>query len=280
MDLSEGTITTNRKMIDCIIFFNELELLSYRLHILKNVVDFFVIVESTHTFSGKEKNLFFHENKDKFADFADKIIHIVVDDLPHKYPNIDYKNFYSGEQWQNEIFQRNAISRGIEKLNLDDHDILIISDVDEIPNPATLYPIKHQEPPIEIHMLAMDFYYYNLNTKLYETWTEAKVLSYKKYQELAIPCDQIRHYQCPTIQNGGWHLSYFGDGVYIKTKIESFSHQEYNNHYYTDTAKIEEKIGKFSDLYDRNINFHKIPIHENTNLPPDYEKYLQKFIVI
>ena len=179
MDLSEGTITPNRKMIDCIIFFNELELLSYRLHILKNVVDYFVIVESTHTFSGKEKPLFFHENKDKFADFADKIIHIVVDDLPHKYPHIDYKNFYSGEQWQNEIFQRNAISRGIEKLHLDDHDILIISDVDEIPDPITLYPIKHQETPIEIHMLAMDFYYYNLNTKLYDTWTEAKVLSYK-----------------------------------------------------------------------------------------------------
>ena len=55
------------KVIDCFIFYNELDLLDYRLNILKEVVDYFVIVESTHTFVGKEKELYF--NKDKYNYF-------------------------------------------------------------------------------------------------------------------------------------------------------------------------------------------------------------------
>ena len=47
------------KIIDCFIFYNELDLLTYRLNLLNNIVDYFIIVESKHTFVGKEKNLFF-----------------------------------------------------------------------------------------------------------------------------------------------------------------------------------------------------------------------------
>jgi hypothetical protein len=51
------------KIIDCFTFYNELDLLNYRLNILNNVVDYFIIVESTHTHVGKEKNLIYEENK-------------------------------------------------------------------------------------------------------------------------------------------------------------------------------------------------------------------------
>ena len=47
------------KIIDCFTFYNELDLLNYRLNILNNVVDYFIIVESTHTHVGKEKNLIY-----------------------------------------------------------------------------------------------------------------------------------------------------------------------------------------------------------------------------
>ena len=79
----------NKKIIDCFIFYNELDLLMYRLNILNNVVDCFIIVESKYTFSGKEKNLLYEENKHLFESFAHKIIHIVLCDFPYKYPNID-----------------------------------------------------------------------------------------------------------------------------------------------------------------------------------------------
>ena len=57
------------KIIDCFTFYNEIELLNYRLNILNEFVDFFVLVESTHTHVGKPKDLYFEKNKEKFHDF-------------------------------------------------------------------------------------------------------------------------------------------------------------------------------------------------------------------
>lgn len=67
---------------DCFTFFNELELLELRLHELADVVDKFVLVEATKTHSNKSKPLYYWENRSRFGEFHDKIIHIIVDDLP------------------------------------------------------------------------------------------------------------------------------------------------------------------------------------------------------
>ena len=129
------------KIIDCFIFYNELDLLTYRFNLLNNIVDYFIIVESTHTFTGKEKKLFFNENKHLFEKFTNKIIHIIVHDFPYKYNNV---NIDSNDVWNNEFFQRNAISRGINYIeNLVEYDVIIISDLDEIPDPHTLDKIKN-----------------------------------------------------------------------------------------------------------------------------------------
>ena len=77
------------KIIDSFIFYNELDLLNYRLSILNDFVDYFILVESTHTFTGYPKKLFYNENKKLFDKFNQKIIHIIVDDFPYKYPNIN-----------------------------------------------------------------------------------------------------------------------------------------------------------------------------------------------
>lgn len=266
------------KIVDCFIFYNELELLTYRLNILAPYVDWFVIVECTHTFSGKEKLLIYNENKTLFAEFQDKIIHIIVDDLPYKYPQINYDN---REQWKNETFQRDCISRGLEKLALNLEDIIIITDVDEIPNPTLLECIKNKTITIEINILDLDFYYYNLNYKQSEKWNLfAKILSFKEYTDLCLSCDKIRSYRCPILPNAGWHLSYFGDSSYIQNKISSFSHQEFNSDYYTNKETLENHINNFTDLYNRNMNAKVIPVSENTNLPPQYDVYLKKFIVL
>ena len=61
-------------LVDCFIFYNELEMLNYRLNVLNNIVDYFVIVESTHTHAGKEKALYFNDNKHIFEKFQEKIV--------------------------------------------------------------------------------------------------------------------------------------------------------------------------------------------------------------
>jgi beta-1,4-mannosyl-glycoprotein beta-1,4-N-acetylglucosaminyltransferase len=263
------------KIIDCFIFYNELDLLTYRLNLLSNIVDYFIIVESTHTFVGKEKKSFFNENKHLFEKFNDKIIHIIVDDFPYKYPNI---NIYNNDVWKNEYFQRNAISRGINGINnLSNTDVIIISDLDEIPDPYTLDKIKKGDIIVDINILEMDFYYYNLNTRFKDKWTLCKIISYKKYNELNMTCNNIRNTRCSKISNGGWHLSYFGDKYFIQNKIQNFSHQELNKDEYTDVEKIEERTKNFRDLYDRNNNIEKIKIEDNNYLPIDYHKYLSKY---
>ena len=263
------------KIIDCFTFYNELDLLKYRLNILNETVDYFVIVEATHTFSGNPKKLFFDESL--FEEFKHKIIHVIVNDLPYIYPNISFGNMATGGQWINEYTQRNAIDNGFTQINLDDQDIIVIADLDEIPDPSTLLKIKNNEIPVEINSLEMDLYYYNLNSQMGK-WNCCKVISYKNYKELNKTCSQIRLSDHPSIPLGGWHLSYFGNSAFIKNKIESFSHQEFNNNMFTDLSTIDTHLNNGSDLYNRNIEILNISISDNKYLPPEYNKYLTNFI--
>jgi beta-1,4-mannosyl-glycoprotein beta-1,4-N-acetylglucosaminyltransferase len=264
------------KIIDCFIFYNELDLLTYRLNLLSDIVDYFVIVEATHTFVGKEKPLFFHENKHLFEIFNSKIIHIIVDDFPYKYSNI---NINKDDVWKNEYFQRNAISRGINSIkDLSQNDVIIISDSDEIPDPRTLYKIKRGNIVVSHNTLEMDFYYYNLNTRFEMKWPLCKIISYKKYNELNISCNDIRNGQnVSKILNGGWHLSFFGDKFFIQNKIQNFSHQEFNNSNYTDLKKIENRVNGSNDVFDRKNKIYKIKIEHNRYLPIGYNKFLNKY---
>ena len=276
---------TPRKVVDGFIFYNELELLSYRLKLLDDLVDYFVIVESTHTFVGKEKPLIFRDNAAQYAEYSHKIIHIIVDDMPYIHPNI---NIGAGQQWKNEEWQRNAIAAGFAKVcgsdPLGESDILMITDLDEIPDPNTVRRIKYDGAPasmtdVGISILDMDLYYYNLHVRYTEKCDWPKILTYTFYKETNQTCSTIRGItNCPHIAEGGWHLSYFGDYEFMKNKIESWSHQELNNSDTTNVANIADRVNRGVDLYNRSyVSFHKIPIKDNKYLPVDYDKYLTKY---
>jgi len=113
----------NIKIYDCFTFYNELDLLEIRLNELDSVVDYFVIVEATKTQTGIDKPLYFDINKDRYTKFKHKIIHIIVRDMP---------DITKNSAWVLENHQRNQIIKGLNNCNLD--DIIIISDLDEIPN--------------------------------------------------------------------------------------------------------------------------------------------------
>ena len=273
------------KIIDSFIFYNEIELLLYRLAILDELVDFFILVESKCTFSGNSKPLHYFENKDKFEKYNNKIIHIVVD-LPYKVPNI---NYYLNQQWENEYFQRNSIKNGIDSIMhlLCDSDIILTSDLDEIPNPNILIKARNNTlsfNPNALNRMALDMYYYNLYYRIGEgsNWHGIKLMTVVAYKHNKLTFQQMRlhehsHY-VPIIENGGWHLSYFGDINFIINKIGSFSHQEYNNGSYTDKSSLENKIKNGINLLN-NSELVYIPIEKNINLPYMYEKHLKKFYV-
>lgn len=270
------------KIVDCFIFYNELDMLMFRLESLYLYVDFFVLVESLFTHSGKEKKLYYNENKFLFEKYNSKIIHIILDDFPYKFPNIDYS---LNQQWENENYQRNSIKCGIDgtdgKITLNNEDIIIVSDLDEIPDNKLLSAIKENEFIVnDIYSLEQDFYYYNLNSRFYNKWCYSKILSFKKYKEMNFSFQEIRYLNCEKILKGGWHLSYFGDKYFIQNKIQNFGHQEYNNNNYTNLDVIESRIKTQTDLYGRsNQDIEKISVKNNNYLPHNYENFLVKYIL-
>lgn len=263
------------KLIDCFIFYNELDLLNYRLNVLNDVVDYFVIVESTHTFIGNEKQLYFKDNSAQFEQFNHKIIHVIVDDFPFKQPNIDISK---EQQWSNEHFQRNCIERGIKQLELNDEDLIVIADLDEIPDPSTLINLKTFDAKnAMMFRLEMDFYYYNLNSQIINKWYLAKILSFCAFKQFK-SCEDVRQHSSEILKKGGWHLSYFGDEQFVKNKIQNFSHQEFNNDHHANIENIKNKIDSATDLFGRGWNIlRKMTIKDNAYLPPEYEKYLSKY---
>jgi len=266
------------KIIDCFIFYNELEMLNYRLSILNDYVDYFIIVESKYTFSGKEKEIYYNNNKDLFKQWHHKIIHIIVGDAPYIYPNIDYNK---KEQWTNEKYQRNNIHLGISHLaqydKISNNDLIIISDLDEIPDMNKLKILKQLK--FDICCFEQDFYYYNLNSKIREKWYLSKILSYSHYKKINLLCDDIRNLKCDYIHRGGWHLSYFGNENFIKNKIQNFSHQELNNDDNTNTDKIKYRIDNQLDIFSRRDHIiDNIDKKNNDYLPPLEHHFIIKYI--
>ena len=107
------------KIYDCFLYNDENEILEIRLNTLNNFVDKFIIVESKVNHQGKLKKINF--NLDKFLKFKDKILYFLID---------EYKGEYT--YWEIENYQRNYILNGLK--NCQNDDVIIISDLDEIPN--------------------------------------------------------------------------------------------------------------------------------------------------
>jgi len=249
-----------RRIIDTFTFFNELSMLLLRLTELDEVVDTFVLVEATLTFTGISKPLIFQENKAMFEKFLHKIVHIVVEDLP---------NLPDTVTWTRENAQRSAIARAAPQLNLQPDDLIIVSDVDEIPDPMQLAKLKLTGLPGGIHSLHQDFYYYNTSCKSYDTWTHPKIAEFRTFGGKVPDFSEFRSTHTPlSISPGGWHFSYFGGVEKIRTKLQSFSHNEFNTDYYTNPDRITSVIQSGKDLFDRSyVGWYHVPKGLNTYLP-------------
>lgn len=264
-----------QKVIDVFILYDELNMLNYRLETLEHCVDYFVLVESTHTFNGLPKILHYNNNKSRFSKFLHKIVHIIVDDFPHKIDNsLNANGFSDGRQWENELFQRErSIPRGLKRIpNLHPDDYVICSDIDEIVNPSIIQDIQDCKIIIgDRHSLEMDMYYYNL-TNYVAKWNAPCLQRVKCVLETSVkkPLDTSGRWSYTSIlPNAGWHLSYFGDSSVIQNKLKHFGHQEYNKDEYTNETHINAAIKSGTDLFNRdNVTITKIEIKDNPNLPP------------
>lgn len=115
---------------DTFMFWNELDMLECRLTELDGVVDKFVLIECGETHQGAKKPSVYLPNADRFRAWASKIEHVWVDRLEAPDP------------FGKEHEQRERTRDGLIRLGIKPHDIVIHSDIDEIPAPATVLKVE------------------------------------------------------------------------------------------------------------------------------------------
>ena len=228
------------KIFDCFMYYDEDLILDLRLNYLNNYVDKFVIVESSYTHSGKSRNLLFDLNK--FSKFKDKINYIVLNDSPLNLEKInttdtdDKKNSkYILNAVKRENLQRNTISKGL--VSAEPEDLIIISDVDEIPNleQNNIKTIKNK-----IILFKQKFFYYKFNLKMNDyVWHGSKACKKKNlispqwlrnikskiypFWRIDVLFSKKKQRNMKFINNGGWHFSNIKTPADIQKKNANLS---------------------------------------------------------
>ena len=254
------------KIYDCFSYWDEDLLLDLRLNILNEYVDYFVIVEGNKTWQNNFKKLKFDKNK--FKKFEHKIIYIPVEDLP------DGKDPYKREN-----YQRNAISRGLAKAT--DDDLVIISDLDEIPNPNVIQNFKKV---MRFAVFKQNHYYYKINLQNVQNpyWYGSRIcinkflkspqwlrnLKFKKRPLWRIDKFRLNN----IIDDGGWHFCNLKEPEQILSKYKNLCEtndpvvfKEKIDEKYLDLEEIKKRINNGSDIIGRKEKY--LPIKLDSSFP-------------
>ena len=280
------------KIVDCFMYFDEDMMLDLRLNVLDKYVSNFIVCEATFNHKGIKKKLNFDINN--FAKFKDKISYLILDKEPETIRKIHEED--NQEDKSSKILD-NAINRDVaqrnhlyEKIkNFDDEDLILINDIDEIPN-LELFSYKNK---ITIFKQKMFYYKFNLvypnfvwmgskickkkhmlspqwlrniKSKQYPWWRVDTFLSKNKYMNINF------------IENGGWHFSNIKKPEDIDFKMKNFAHHlEYEESGISiDELKKNIKNKKvfynhFADKSDSNkLNYNAKLINLNMNKLPEY----------
>jgi beta-1,4-mannosyl-glycoprotein beta-1,4-N-acetylglucosaminyltransferase len=278
------TATVGEEMIyDCFMFSNELDLLDIRLHELADVVDYFVLVEATKTHSGKDKPLYYWENKTMFSEFSSRILYVCVQDMPMTKAELnatlteqDWRwiesDYQKEDNWVRERFQRNAMMRVLKDVSPD--DIIIIGDADEIVKADLIKEIKYMSHiGFSLHgsnavEQTLNTYYVNWQcTNM--PWWGSKIVTKKILNNIVTPSEVRFHTPAVNyIMDGGWHFGFLGGADAVREKIQSYAHQEFNT---VDTlARVGGLLDAKKDALGRLYEYKVIPV--------DYE-HLPKYLV-
>ena len=290
------------KIYDCFMYFDEEVVVDLRFNTLDKFVDYFVIVESKFTHKGDERKLKFDHKK--FEKFKDKIIYLIYDKPPSQIEPINEQDNESEKSWKfifnaahRENGQRNFIEMGL--VNADKNDMILVSDVDEIPDLSKINFLKINK---KIILFKQDMFYYKFNLHLPNmVWTGTKCCKKKnlinpqwlrnvkdrKYPFFRIDTffSKTKYKNIKIINNGGWHFSNIKTAKEIEHKLKSYlHHREFDEKpmsieqidkiiknkqaiYDLSADKTTNKIGNGSML--EKFKFEKLP----TYIQKNYDKY-------
>jgi|TARA_B110000211_G_scaffold226603_1_gene280369 beta-1,4-mannosyl-glycoprotein beta-1,4-N-acetylglucosaminyltransferase len=276
-------------------YFDEDLLLDLRLNMLNKYIKKFVIAEATYTHNGTKKKLNFDINN--FKKFKDKIDYLVVDSRPN-----NLLNFVSGEPehkkgeklilngMARDYFQRENLIRGLSDAKED--DIILISDLDEIPNLSNLNLTNISDKIIifeqkmfyyKLNLLYENYFWYgtkacrkknlispqwlrNVKAKKYDKWRLDLLFSKKKYSDIFF------------VKDGGWHFTYLKTPENLEKKLLNFAH-----HYEFEKSGLNiGDIRKFMEekrvVYDHNVDQKSYKWSGKSKLKKIQKKFLPQYI--
>ena len=275
------------KIFDCFQFFNEFDLLEIRLEMLYDHVDYFVISETNRTHSDLPKPFYLQEklSTGAFAKYADKI-RLITTCYPAnilKFQKLDEKSMaptnyrikineisdiydkeeHEGQLKQYPTFCRDYLQREFCKLGLldaADDDLIMVSDLDEIPNPDVVDMVRETKKTRCV--FNHNCYYYYVNLIAHTNWFGAYVVEYKDAKDVSLTHMRGDSQRIPydRIADAGWHLSFMGGADRVREKIRSYSHQEFNNSYILNS--VEDRMNNKKDLFFRGNNTYQSSVQQ------------------
>ena len=256
-------------------YFDEEIVLDLRLNTLNEYVDYFVIVESSFNHKGEKRELKF--NLKKFEKFSKKIIYLVYNEVPHKIEPINSAD-HEDEKSRKYIFnaylrenaQRNYIFKGLH--DADPNDIILVSDVDEIPN---LEKINFNKISEKLIFFNQTMFYYKFNLKLPNLiWTGTKAckkknllspqwlrnIKDKKYPFYRIDTlfSKTKYTNIKFIIEGGWHFTNIKTAKEIRKKLKSYLH---HREFDVDPISVEDII----EIMNNKIAIYDLKVDKRTN---------------
>lgn len=234
---------------DCIMYFNETDVLRMHLAELYPHVDKFYITEATHTFTGKQKPYYFDDLPEWIEEYEDKIHRNFI-----SFPDKDMT------PWERETYQRNM---SVPIVDAADDDKIVICDADEIPRPTAL---RYSGPPIHLDVTQ---YFWNLNWQVPAHCNQGArpvLLSGKDLYKQSP--QEMRAAQLKRVQWGGWHFSFLGSHE-VPYKLAAFSHTELDLEEYRSLSEIDKRVATGMDPFDR------FPLRY-TKIDGSYPRWVQK----
>ena len=296
------------KIFDCFMYFDEEVVLDVRLNTLNEFVDFFVVVESKFTHKGDLRNLKF--NHKKFEKFKDKIIYLVYEQEPKEIEIIrpedneeEKSRKYIFNAAHRENGQRNHIAKGL--VNAKEDDLILISDVDEIPNLSGVNFSKINE---KIILFKQDMFYYKFNLFLPNlVWTGTKGCKKKNllnpqwlrnikdrkypFYRLDTIFSKNKYKSIRYVNIGGWHFTNIKTAQEIQYKLKSYLHHREFDANPLSINQIKEIIKDKKAIYNLNVDksinkfesgkklkkfeFNKLPIYIQKN-KDNFEDWIDK----
>ncbi|KAK5100432.1 hypothetical protein LTS08_005181 [Lithohypha guttulata] len=213
---------------------------------------------------------------------------LVGPSAPHKhqlllevYHLLNDEAIMDASAWDREHYQRNAMVTqvlpnllGKKAPNMG--DVIIVSDVDEIPRPETIDLLRNCDFPERVDIRSKFFPY---SFQLHRTdgeWYHPQA-TYWRGNETILP-ESLRMTQVAyEFKNAAWHCTTcFSSLAEFVAKINAFSHQEWNRAEFKDPDQIVRRVRTGVDLFDRGFPYQKVPENE-MDVPSYLLKHKQKF---